>query len=146
MSFLTIIKDLKINKKTIFFSVLGQTYYFLIAFFLFRPDYLQLIDENYFLDFNFYFLILVSFFMSIIWFLMNISVTAILLLLSNKENTSSLFINAMICSIGYLTFAMVLNFLLDYDFRHFISFAFSFIAIRIIWTIIRMFLFNKSLV
>ncbi len=149
-SFMILLQDLRINRKTMFFSVLGQTYYFLIAFFLFKQDFLLLIDENYLLDVNFYYVMGISFFMSLIWFLMNISVSAILLLFSDKvsnyaANPSGLFINSMICSIGYLTFAMLLNFLLDYDYKHFISFSFSFVAIRVVWVMFKTFFFNKRL-
>jgi hypothetical protein len=151
MSFITIIEDLKINKRTIFFSVLGQTYYFLIAFFLFKHDLFLMIDDNYLLDVKFYFIIGASFLMSLMWFLMNISVSTILLIFSNKNNKyignpSGIFINSMICSIGYLTFAMLINFLLDYDFKYFISFSFSFIAIRVIWAISKSLFLHRSFV
>lgn len=151
MSFITIIEDLKINKRTVFFSVLGQTYYFLIAFFLFKQDLFLMIDDNYLLDVKFYFILGASFLMSLMWFLMNISVSTILLIFSNKNNRyignpSGIFINSMICSIGYLTFAMLINFLLDYDFKYFISFSFSFIAIRVIWAISKSLFFHRSFV
>lgn len=151
MSYINLVKELKINKRTMFFSVVGQTYYFLIAFFLFKPDLFNLIDENYFFDIKFYSIIGISFLMSVIWFLMNVSISALLLMFSSKNNKylgnpSGVFINSMICSIGYLTFAMLLNFFLDYDFKHFISFSFSFIAIRIIWVITKSFFLNKNFI
>lgn len=151
MSFVKVIKELKINKRTMFFSVIGQTYYFLIAFFLFKPELFDLIDENYFLDIKFYMIIGICLLMSVIWFLMNVSMSTILLLISDTtkkqiENPSSIFINSMICSIGYLTFAMILNFLLDYDFKYFISFSFSFIAIRIIWGITKSLFIKRKMI
>lgn len=151
MSFVKVIKELKINKRTMFFSVIGQTYYFLIAFFLFKPELFDLIDENYFFDIKFYMILVLCLLMSLIWFLMNVSISTILLLFSSTshkqiENPSSIFINSMICSIGYLTFAMILNFLLDYDFKYFISFSFSFIAIRIIWVMTKTFFFKRKII
>lgn len=151
MSFVKLVRELKINKRTIFFSVLGQTYYFLIAFFLFKPDLFDLIDENYFFDIKFYFVIGISFIMSLIWFLMNVSISTILLMFSSKNNKyvrnpSGIYINAMICSIGFITFAMLLNFILDYDFKHFISFSFSFIAIRVLWAMTKSLFIDKKFI
>ncbi len=153
MYLVSLIEDLKINKRTVFLAIAGQTYYFLIAFFLFKQDFLLLIDENYFFDKNFYYVMGISFVMSFIWFFMNICVSTVLLLFTDHKrsikylgNPSGIFINSMICSIGYLTFAMLINFLLDYDFKHFISFSFSFIAVRIVWSMIKSLFFNKSFV
>ncbi len=54
MNFISIIRELQIGKRTIFFSVLGQTYYFLIAFFLFKSELINRLDENFIFDIKFY--------------------------------------------------------------------------------------------
>ena len=137
----TIIKELEISKRTLLFSVIGQTYYFLIAFFLFNPDSINQLDELFLVDIKFYLILSASVLMSLIWFFMNVSISVILLLLSYSthryNSPSEIFINAMIWSIGYLTIAMLLNYVLEYDFKHFIAYAFTFIAIRILWCVIK---------
>ena len=147
----TIINELEISKRTLFFSVIGQTYYFLIAFFLFNPDSINQLDELFLIDINFFLILSASLVMSLIWFVMNVSISVILLLLSytnhRDSNPSEIFINAMICSIGFLTGAMLLNYALEYDFKHFIAYAFTFIAVRILWCVIKYLIVkNRSLV
>lgn len=142
MIFNTIIKDLEITKKTLIFSVLGQTYYFLIAFSLFNPDLINQLDERFLIDLKFSYILLASFIMSFIWFFMNVCLASIELLFSyanNRFNTNSsaVFINAMISSIGYLTVVMLLNYIFEHDFKHFIIYAFTFAAIRFIWLLIK---------
>ncbi|NJM78976.1 MAG: hypothetical protein HC854_03885 [Flavobacterium sp.] len=144
----TIIKDIEINRKTLFFLVLGQTYYFLIAFFLFNPNAINLLDELFLLDYKFYLVLFGSFVLSILWFLMNISVSVISLLLPNSnllnsKSLSEVFVNSMIYSIGYLTLAMLITFLLDYNFKHFIVYSFTFITTRILWRVIKCVTFKK---
>ena len=143
----TIIKELEISKRTLLFSVIGQTYYFLIAFFLFNPDSINQLDELFLVDIKFYLILSASVLMSLIWFFMNVSISVILLLLSYSthryNSPSEIFINAMIWSIGYLTIAMLLNYALEYDFKHFIAYAFTFIAARILWSVIKYLIIKK---
>ncbi|CAM4142692.1 MULTISPECIES: hypothetical protein [Flavobacterium] len=140
MNFISIIRELQIGKRTIFFSVLGQTYYFLIAFFLFKSELINRLDENFIFDIKFYYMIGISFLMSSIWFFINVGISSFVLMFHPSsikyiDNPSGVFINSMISSIGYLSCAMLLNFILDYDFKHFLAYAFSFIAIKILWVI-----------
>lgn len=149
MNINTLIKDLDISKKVLFFSVLGQTYYFLIAFFLFKPETINHLDELFLLDLKFYLILFGSFLMSLIWFMMNVCVSVILLLLSYSNyiyshSPSEVYVKSMICSIGYLTCAMLLTFLLDYDFKHFILYAFTFVSIRILLFLIKSIFTIKS--
>lgn len=144
----TIIKEIEISKKTLFFSVSGQTYYFLIAFFLFNPKAINLLDELFLLDVKFYIVLLGSFIMSMIWFLMNVSVSIILLILSYTDvnylkSSSEVYVNSMICSIGYLTCAMLLTFLFDYNFKCFVAYSFAFIVVRILWNVIKYLILKK---
>ena len=149
MNFISIIRELQISKKTIFLSVLGQTYYFLIALFLFKSDLINKLDENFLFDIKFYYVIGISFLMSGFWFLVNIGISSFVLMFHPSsvkyiDNPSGVFINSMISSIGYLSGAMLLNFILDYDFIHFVAYAFSFIAIKILWVVWKTLLSKKN--
>lgn len=149
MSLISIIKELQISKKTIFFSVLGQTYYFLIAFFLFKGELIDMLDERLLYDKHFYYIFCISFIMSSFWFLINVSISAFVLMFHHSntkynDNPSGIFINSMFCSIGYLSCSMLLNFLLDYDFEYFIIYSFSFISIRVLWVIMKSLILKKN--
>lgn len=70
---------------------------------------------------------------------MNIALTMSLLLFSNtneEQSPSDIFISSMIYSIGFLSCALLINYLLDYDFKHFVAYSYLFVAIRIIWVFI----------
>lgn len=135
-----------VSPKTFFLSILGLAYYFLIAIFLFRVDLVDKVESPLLLDLDFYFIVFISILLSCSWFLMNYFLTHFLLIykLQNKRKSEpDLFISTMICSIGYLSCALLINYILDYDFGHFIAYAFLFLAIRIIWAVFSSAFFKK---
>lgn len=61
------IKDFHITTKTSIFSVLGMSYYFFIAIYLFKVDLVDKIENSLLLDINFYLILLTSLSLSFAW-------------------------------------------------------------------------------
>lgn len=134
-----------IDSKAVLFSVFGLSYYFLIAIVLFKPNFIEKINNKLFFDINFYYILLLSICMSFAWLIMNVVLTKFLLVFNQEkkeENQTDVFINSMFYSVGFLSCALLLNFILDYDFRYFIAYAYLFLSLRIIWVILK-FAFRK---
>ncbi|AWM14154.1 hypothetical protein NHF50_09875 [Flavobacterium sp. NRK F10] len=130
----------RLSYPKIVLSIFGQAHYFLIAIFLFKHDLIDELDSPLLLDFDFYFILLLSVLFSITWFLMNISLTTVLLFLSHDkkyEDGSAIFINTMFYSIAYLTISLVLNYFMGLGFKHFVVLAYSFLALKIVWNVLK---------
>lgn len=140
MSILANFFKLDLSYPKIVLSVFGQAHYFLIAIFLFKYDLVEKLDSPLLLDFDFYFILLLSVLFSITWFLMNVGITTILLFFEhdkNYEDATTIFINTMISSVAYLTISLLFNFALGLDFTHFIVTAYLFLAFKVLWTIFK---------
>lgn len=134
------IDGFKMNSKAALFSIFGLSYYFLIAIVLFKPDFIEKVNNALLLDVNFYYLIVLSISLSLAWFVMNLVLTKFLLLFNQNEvikNQTDVFINSMFYSVGYLSCALLINYILDYDFRHFVAYAYLFLSLRIIWVVVK---------
>lgn len=134
------IDGFKMNSKAALFSIFGLSYYFLIAIVLFKPDFIEKVNNALLLDVNFYYLIVLSISLSFAWFVMNLVLTKFLLLFNQNEvikNQTDVFINSMFYSVGYLSCALLINYILDYDFRHFVAYAYLFLSLRIIWVVVK---------
>lgn len=134
------IDDFKLNSKAALFSIFGLSYYFLIAIILFKPNFIEKVNNALLLDVNFYFLIMLSVCLSFAWFIMNIVLTKFLMLFNQNELVKSqtdVFVNSMFYSVGYLSCALLINYILDYDFRHFVAYAYLFLSLRIIWVVVK---------
>lgn len=139
------IEYLRVNSKAVLFSVVGLAYYFIIAIILFKPEFLDKISHAMLFDANFYLLLIISVCLSLAWLIMNVVLTKFLLQFDQNEKAKSetdVFINSMFYSVGYLSCALLLNYILDYDFRHFVAYAYLFLSLRIIWVVIK-YAFNK---
>lgn len=146
MSLVKNVHELQISAKTALLSVFGQAHYFLIAIFLFRYDLVEKIDNRLLLDINFYYILLISFTFSALWFAMNVSISMMTPFICAKRNQySDIYFSSMVCSVGYLSAALLLAYILDSDFYHFIAYAFMFIALRLCWTIFKLMIQKKLL-
>lgn len=134
-----------IDSKAMLFSILGLSYYFLIAIILFKPSFIDKINNKILLDINFYYILFLSLCLSFVWLIMNMILTKFLLAFNQErveQSQTDLFINSMFYSVGYLSCALLINYILDYDFRYFVAYAYLFLSIRIIWVILK-FTFRK---
>lgn len=134
-----------IESKAVLFSVLGLAYYFLIAIILFKPSFIDKINNKILLDINFYYILFLSVCLSFAWLVMNMVLTKFLLAFNQEREEQSqtdVFINSMFYSVGYLSCALLVNYILDYDFRYFVAYAYLFLSLRIIWVILK-FAFRK---
>ncbi len=134
-----------IDSKAVLFSVFGLSYYFLIAIVLFKPSFIDRINNRLLLDINFYYILFFSICLSFAWLIMNVVLTRFLLFFNQEKkvnNLTDVFINSMFYSVGYLSCALLLNYILDYDFRYFVAYAYLFLSLRIIWVILK-FAFRK---
>lgn len=144
MSLVKNVHELQISAKTALLSVFGQAHYFLIAIFLFRYDLVEKIDNRLLLDINFYYIILISLAFSSLWFAMNVCISTMIPVICAKKNQNSdIYFNSMVCSVGYLSGALLLTYILDYDFYHFIAYAFMFVALRLCWAFFRLIIEKK---
>ncbi|MFD2891723.1 hypothetical protein ACFS5J_06835 [Flavobacterium chuncheonense] len=144
MSLVRNVHELQISTKTALLSVFGQAHYFLIAFFLFKHNMVDQVENPFLLDFDFYMIILTSLVFSLVWFIVNICISSILPIYSIQPNASEkdVYFSSMSFSIGCLTLALILTFLLDSNFYIFIAFAYMFIAFKIVWSVFKL-MFNK---
>lgn len=134
-----------IESKAVLFSVLGLAYYFLIAIILFKPSFIDKINNKILLDINFYYILFLSVCLSFAWLVMNMVLTKFLLAFNQErveQSQTDIFINSMFYSVGYLSCALLVNYILDYDFRYFVAYAYLFLSLRIIWVILK-FAFRK---
>lgn len=134
-----------IDSKAVLFSVFGLSYYFLIAIVLFKPNFIEKVNNRLIFDINFYYILMLSICLSFAWLIMNVVLTKFLLIFNQEkkeDNQTDVFINSMFYSVGFLSCALLLNFILDYDFRYFVAYAYLFLSLRIIWVILK-FAFKK---
>lgn len=134
-----------IESKAMLVSILGLAYYFLIAIILFKPSFIDKINNKILLDINFYYILFLSVCLSFAWLVMNMVLTKFLLAFNQErveQSQTDIFINSMFYSVGYLSCALLVNYILDYDFRYFVAYAYLFLSLRIIWVILK-FAFRK---
>ncbi len=134
-----------IESKAMLVSILGLAYYFLIAIILFKPSFIDKINNKILLDINFYYILFLSVCLSFAWLVMNMVLTKFLLAFNQErveQSQTDVFINSMFYSVGYLSCALLVNYILDYDFRYFVAYAYLFLSLRIIWVILK-FAFRK---
>jgi len=134
-----------IESKAMLVSILGLAYYFLIAIILFKPSFIDKINNKILLDIDFYYILFLSVCLSFAWLVMNMVLTKFLLAFNQErveQSQTDVFINSMFYSVGYLSCALLINYILDYDFRYFVAYAYLFLSLRIIWVILK-FAFRK---
>lgn len=131
MSFLLNIKKIQINKAAVLLFVLGQTYYFLIAFFLFKSKLILKNNDDF--DMNFMRVVPVCLLLSFLWFILNalgnvFQYRPLNDLSINDESFKCMnkcLIKVMIQSICLLSLSMMINVLLDKSLEYFFLFALS---------------------
>ena len=150
MSIIKDFKELHIGLRTSVLTILCQMLFFFVAIFLFKHNLIDNISIYPLIDMDFWFLISLCFCFSLTWFLMNISLTFLIVAFVNKVSKTDsepheLYIASMIYSMVYLSGAIILNYNLHYNFNHFLFYSYSFVFIRIIWIIFWTFILRKHL-
>ena len=155
MSFIKDFNELHISTKGTILNVLSTFPFFFTIVYLFKHTMINNIPENPITDLDFYFLVFLCLSLSILWFLMNFILTAIVISIvekidpENKTNKNSteeeedekerareMFALTYIYSIGYVSIGIFLNYTwLQWSFKWFILGCFGFIIFRIIWTV-----------
>ena len=140
--------ELHIGIKSTMMTVAFQIPFFFIAIFLFRHNLIDKIDTSLLTDLDFYFLLSLCFCFSTTWFILNIvSAWLILSVVDKIMKTNSepheLYVTSMIYSLVYLSGTIVLAYTFNWTFNGFLSFAYCFIFIRIVCTIIGDFFIKK---
>lgn len=138
MSLIQDFEKLHITVKTSALTILSQMPFFFIAIYLFNKKLIKNIGDNPFYDVDFFFLISVSFCLSLTWFAMNLILTFIAfqfgdLLENDSTQLDDIFKSSVIYSIGYLSVAIAINYKIQMSFFYFILLAYSFIVFRIIY-------------
>lgn len=150
MSIIKDFKELHIGLRTTFMTILCQMPFFFVAIFLFKHNLIDKISIYPLIDMDFWFLISLCFCFSLTWFLMNVSLTFLVVAFADKVSKTDsepyeLYIASMIYSIIYLSLAIILNYYLHYDFNNFLLYSYSFILARIVWVVFWTFILRKDL-
>lgn len=122
------------------FASIGLTYYFFTSLILFRPSFVKTLQHQFLFEVDFYLLIILSFIMAVFWLIINIVLSMFLIYFNQNikyKNSSDVFLNSIFYSVGFLSVALLISYILDYDFRHFIAYANMFLSVRILLVILK---------
>lgn len=131
------IESFLIASKVKVLSILGLTYYFVVATTLFSPDLISNISNSILFDLNFFKVLLLCFFMAFMWYFSNyFSNYFIFKKINNQDQDFDL--NILKQSILFITLAFVINLILGYNFLIFLIIAYSIFLIRTLWIFINL--------
>jgi hypothetical protein len=150
MSLVKDFNELHIGLKTAVLTILCQMPFFFIASYLFKHDLITRISNYPIADMDFWFLICLSFCLSLTWFFMNVGLTSLLIALADRitktdSEPHEVYIGSMIYSIGYLSLAIIISYKYSLTFNSFLVWAYLYICFRILWTLIWTYILRKHL-